>query len=206
MSFDHTLTIEIAQLLNRCAKLGMQDFASLIHICHYVLETEKLPGDIVEFGCYKGDTAKLITALTTKPLWVYDSFQGLPDTGETTAGEMASSVEALVENFQANKLRLPGIKKGWFSQWSPQDVPAQISFAHLDGDLYSSTMDSLRLIYDRLVPGAIVLIDDYDDRVNREWHGVRNATYEFFVDKAEKPVLLGGIQGQYLFKALIKKQ
>lgn len=206
MTFDHSASIRVAALVDKCAKLGMQDFASLMHISHYVLQTEKLPGAIVEFGCYKGDTAKLITALTTKPVYVYDSFQGLPNTGETTSGEMATSLESLVENFQTDGLRLPIIRKGWFNELLPQDLPEQISFAHLDGDLYSSTMDALRLVYGRLVPGAVVLIDDYDNRVNSAWPGVRNAVHEFFGNKAEKPVELGGTQGRYLLKAFIKKQ
>jgi O-methyltransferase len=206
MAFDHPRTVNISSLMSKCAALGMQDFASLIHISHYVLETAPLDGALVEFGCYKGDTAKLITALTTKPLYVYDSFAGLPDTGETTPGEMAVSINTLVENFQADNLRLPIIRKGWFNELSAQDLPEKISFAHLDGDLYSSTMEALRLVYGKLVPGAVLLIDDYDNRENREWHGPRNAVHEFFGNKAEKPVELRGINGDYLYKALIKKR
>lgn len=61
--------------------MGMQNFPRIIHICHYVLETESLGGAIVEFGCYAGDTAKLITELTNRPVHVYDGFQGLPGRG-----------------------------------------------------------------------------------------------------------------------------
>ncbi|HEX7403049.1 MAG TPA: TylF/MycF/NovP-related O-methyltransferase, partial [Usitatibacter sp.] len=33
----------------------------------------------------------------------------------------------------------------------------------LDGDLYESTWDALTALYDRVVPGGFVLIDDYGD-------------------------------------------
>ena len=34
--------------------------------------------------------------------------------------------------------------KGWFDQLSDREVPEQIAFAFLDGDFYSSIIDSLR--------------------------------------------------------------
>ena len=41
-----------------------------------------LPGDVVEFGCYRGETSVLLAeALSNTPdkwLWLYDSFEGLP--------------------------------------------------------------------------------------------------------------------------------
>ena len=41
-----------------------------------------------------------------------------------------------------------------------EEVPSQLSFAHVDGDLYASITDALELIYDRLAPGAICVVDD----------------------------------------------
>lgn len=37
---------------------GMQTFSRSIHICHYALMAQSIPGDIVEFGCFLGNTAK----------------------------------------------------------------------------------------------------------------------------------------------------
>ena len=44
---------------------------------------------------------------------------------------------------------------------TPAQVPDIISFAYLDGDYYHSVRDPLKLIWGRLSPGAIVLVDDY---------------------------------------------
>ena len=43
-----------------------------------------IPGDVVEFGCYKGTTSLFLARLlrerqVSKQLWLYDSFQGLPE-------------------------------------------------------------------------------------------------------------------------------
>jgi O-methyltransferase len=184
--------------------LGMQEFSRVIHICHYVLETQHLSGDIVEFGCHKGDTSKLISFISNKSLYVFDSFEGLPESIEQIpAGEMKVSIDELYNNFARDGIRTPYVKKAWFSDLKPEDIPEKISFAHLDGDLYQSTLDSLKLIYDRLVPGAVVLIDDYGH--DMYWPGVKIAALDFFKDKPEEVVELKGMRETLAYKALIKK-
>jgi len=183
--------------------IGMQDFSRVIHVCHYVLETQDLPGDMVEFGCYKGDTAKLMSFLSHKTLYVFDSFDGLPQSVENVPGEMKMPIHEFSENFTKSGIRMPYIRQGWFRDLTPEHLPEKISFAHLDGDLYDSTLDALKLIYDRLVPGAIVLIDDYGH--DKYWTGVEKAATEFFMDKPEKVVALKGMHGTLAYKALIKK-
>jgi O-methyltransferase len=183
--------------------IGMQDISRVIHLSHYILETQDLPGDMVEFGCYKGDTSKLMSFLSNKTLYVFDSFDGLPQSAENVPGEMKMPINEFAENFVASGIRMPHIRHGWFRDLTPEHLPEKISFAHLDGDLYDSTLDSLKLIYDRLVPGAIILIDDYGH--DKYWTGVKQATSEFFVDKPETVVELKGMQGTLAYKALIKK-
>ena len=198
--FDVNYSNSVANLLKLC--IGMQDFSRLVHVCHYVFETQKLEGDIVEFGCFVGNTAKLITSITTKQIYVYDSFEGLPESFEGHPGEMKVTSEALIQNFNNDNIRLPIIYKGWFNEIKPEQIPNKISFAHLDGDLYDSTIQPLNLIYNNIVPGGVILIDDYGADC---WYGVKKAAEEFFADKPETIVELSGINGQPSFKALIKK-
>lgn len=183
--------------------IGMQDISRVIHVCHYVLETQDLPGDMVEFGCYKGDTAKLMSFLSNKTLYVFDSFDGLPQSVENKPGEMKMPINQFADNFVNSGIRMPYIRQGWFRDLNAEHLPEKISFAHLDGDLYDSTLDSLKLIYDKLVPGAVILIDDYGH--DKYWTGVKQATLEFFADKPEKVVELKGMHGTLAYKALIKK-
>ena len=52
------------------------------------------------------------------------------------------------------------VLKGWFIDVLPSPGMGELSFLHVDGDLYESTRDALRL-YSRLRVGGAVYIDDY---------------------------------------------
>lgn len=206
-TYDVQRTVDCCDMMKRVATAAMQDFSRLAHICHYVLETQRLDGAIVEFGCCAGDTAKLIAAITNKEMHLYDSFKGLPDIpGTHIPGAMATTVRALTDNFQSEPLLQyrypPIIHPGWFSKISPDDVPQKISFAHIDADLYESTIQALNLVYPNLVPGGVILVDDY----GCDWFtGPKKATDEFFVGKPEKVKELGGVNGAKSLKAAITK-
>jgi len=132
-------------------------------------------GAVVEFGCYIGTTSLFIRRLldvhgSGAPLYVYDSFEGLPDkTGPDASpageqfktGELSVSKKEFIMQFKKAGLKLPRVTKGWFSDLTEADVPDDINFAYLDGDYYESIMTPLRLIWPKLRPGAIVVVDDY---------------------------------------------
>jgi O-methyltransferase len=204
MDWDFPKTQKVASIMNEVANVGMQDFSRLAHICHYVLEAQKLEGDMVEFGCWRGYTAKLMSELSDKKLHVYDSFEGLPYDGDGgIKGEMSNaSIELLTDLFLKDNVRLPEVYKGWFSDLEPEHIPEKIAFAHLDGDQYEGTLIPLKLIYDRLVPGAFVVIDDYKFP---KWTGVDRAVSEFLADKPEKVLELSGMNGSPGYKAVFVK-
>ena len=137
-----------------------------------------LDGDIVEFGCYRGDTSVLMKRVleknnSEKILWLYDSFEGLPaKTKEDAsvagdqfkAGELLVTKREVIEKFKRFGLRLPKIKKGFFEDLNPEeDVPEKIAFAFLDGDLYSSIKTSLKLVENRIAKDAIIIVHDYNN-------------------------------------------
>ena len=200
MTINVTPSNKAAELLFK--SIGMQDFSRLAHICHYVLETQSIEGDIVEFGCFSGSTAKLMSFISNKTVHVYDSFEGLPATEENKAGLMSVNVDSLINNFNYDQIRLPIIHKGWFNQLDLSDIPEKISFAHLDGDLYESIIQPLHLIYDKIQPSGIILIDDY---LHADWPGVEKAINEFLVDKPEKIISLKGLNESPGYKAMIQK-
>ncbi len=137
-----------------------------------------LPGDIVEFGCYVGTTSVYLGAKvkdTSRTLWLYDSFEGLPEKTvhdesplgvQFVAGELHATRRQLEENLRAARLNMAAIKikKAWFSDLTSADIPEAIAFAFLDGDYYRSVLDPLVLIWPRLAPGATVIIDDYGNQ------------------------------------------
>lgn len=153
--------------------------------------TADVPGDVVELGCYKGDTSLeferiLEKSQPKKRLWLYDSFEGLPaKTKEDNsvagdnfkAGELLVTKREVVMRFKKAGLKVPHIRKNFFENLDPeQDLPEQISFAFLDGDLYGSIKTSLELVWDKLDKNAIVVVHDYN---NPELPGVSKALEEW---------------------------
>ena len=156
---------------------------------------DELPGEVVEFGCYNGTTSLFLRRLlnlydNTKQLHLYDSFSGLPDKSikdasvagsDFKAGELKVSKRELIRNFKRANLKLPYIHKGWFSDLTAKEVPEQICFGFADGDFYDSIIDSLNIIWPRLVTKGRIVIDDYE---RSGLPGVSRAVNEFFADKS----------------------
>jgi O-methyltransferase len=143
----------------------------ILQLCEKSL-TQTTDGGVVELGCYVGTTALFLQRLLCgqRQLYIYDSFAGLPkkvgqDSSSVGAafveGELFASKKALIENFKKANLPLPRIIKGWFEELEPNQLPDKICFAYLDGDFYTSILSSLKLVWPKLVTGAIVVIDDY---------------------------------------------
>lgn len=133
-------------------------------------------GDVVEFGCYVGTTSVYLAKTildTDKKLFVYDSFEGLPEKtkedvsslGEPfKAGELCAPKKQFINNIIKAKVPMPRIKKAWFSELIGDDLPEKISFAFLDGDYYESIKTSLKLIEPKLSPDAVIIVHDYGNQ------------------------------------------
>lgn len=154
-----------------------------------------VPGAVVEFGCYVGTTSVHLAERlrdSGQELWLYDSFEGLPPkTSEDSSpageqfktGELLATKKQLIRNLTQAHVPLPHITKGWFSDLTDTDVPQQVAFAFLDGDYYHSVKDPLKLIWSRLSPGAIVVVDDY---ANEALPGAARAVNEWLAGHPAK--------------------
>lgn len=153
-------------------QVNEQEIIVIMRELQKTLQAE-IAGDVVEFGCYVGTTSVFLAdalAGSGRELWLYDSFEGLPEksvkdsspAGEQfRAGELFASKKQLIKNLRHHANTKTRIKKAWFSDLEPCDVPELIAFAFLDGDYYQSIIDPLQLIWPRLSPGATIIVDDY---------------------------------------------
>jgi Methyltransferase domain len=138
-------------------------------------------GHIVEFGVWKGYSTRVIRdelwrsgvwdgAQRRKRIYAYDSFDGLPANYENlSAGTFATAVPKL------NGVR---IVKGFFEDSLTPALAAeveQVSLAHLDADLYSSTACALEWLTPLLHAGSLLLFDEFlgedpaEERAFVEW-------------------------------------
>ena len=154
-------------------------------------------GDIVEFGCYVGTASlhishALLSQKSNRAFHVYDSFAGLPEKTaqdnspagtQFRAGELAATKHEFIKHFRRAGLPLPVIHKAWFNQLKDTDIPPKIAFAFLDGDFYQSIKESLYLIGEKLVNGAVVVVDDYQSEA---LPGARKAVDEWLQSKPYK--------------------
>ena len=167
--------------------------------------TENVPGDVVEFGCYMGDTsvkmAEVMQNWPEKWLWLYDSFEGLPEkTAEDKSGdgwafrpgELKANPVSVSSKFKKLNLPEPVIVKAWFNELDANDdLPGQISFALLDGDYYESIKVSLNLVAPKLNRGGKIIVHDYR---NSALPGSARAVNEFLENNPKyKLSLMSGL-------------
>lgn len=147
------------------------------------------PGDVIECGVFQGVTSILMAKLmeirqSDKKLFLFDSFQGLPEPDRRVDASLRfkkgawaanrKEVEALLA--KNNVLQRCVIYEGWFSE-TLQDLEdgQQFCFAYLDADLYSSTVDCLQHIWKRMGQFSVAVFDDY----HHPSGGVRKALDEW---------------------------
>lgn len=140
---------------------------------------EDVPGDIIEAGVWRGGASILARAVlavrgvTDRRVIVADSFEGLPPPDPSYAADRSSPLHTFpqlavsLEEVKANFARFGLLDdqvvflKGWFRDTMPLVPSESLAVMRLDGDLYESTIDPLRHLYDRLSAGGWVIFDDY---------------------------------------------
>jgi len=188
----------------------------LLELCEKSLAVD---GDVVELGCFRGDTSVLFEKIVEKynrdhqlvltksidppeihekflspkicdngfkRLWLYDSFEGLPEkTREDQSsagkyfqgGELKVSKYDVILKFKQRGLKVPIIKKAFFEDLDEtQDIPEKICFGFLDGDFYQSIKTSLELTVPKVGQNSILVVHDYN---NPELPGPSKAVDEF---------------------------
>ena len=155
----------------------------------YWLFTEvlTLPGDVAEFGVFHGQTSReLVRYLEArgiaKTVHLFDTFTGLPDLtdgdyeGRTYPGSYRPHLYLGIEE-DVRELLQPysqfAIHRGLFSDTGP-DFHTPLCFAHIDADLYAGTRDAIQICERVMIPGGVIVIDDY----GTEWLGVTRAVKE----------------------------
>lgn len=158
--------------------IGMKRMAN-VRACVESVIADGVPGDLIETGAWRGGSTIYMRAIlkahgeTGRTVWVADSFEGLPaydgryeaDAGDQhhTRDELAISVDDVRDNFRRYDLLDEQVQflVGWFSDTLPTAPIEQLAVLRLDGDMYSSTMDALDALYDKVSVGGYVIVDDY---------------------------------------------
>src|ERR1700721_1587932 len=186
----------------KSAAVSMLPLVRLDHLqdCVVTVLKERIPGDVLEAGVWRGGAAILMRAVlkvygvSDRCVWAADSFEGLPKPdaekypAEARAHEgvvmkpvlnhLAVSLEEVRSNFAAYDMLDEQVRflKGWFKDTLPVAPIEKLAVMRLDGDYYESTMDGLSNLYDKLSPGGYAIIDDYGEDT---WTYCRKAVDDF---------------------------
>ena len=131
----------------------------------------KLEGDLIECGVYRGFCSSVACNYTNfhninKKLFLFDTWDGIPpdqmDNGRKDIEnyKMPENLLKVEERFkyfpnvQIIKGRVPEVFKNI-------RVPSKISFLHLDMNSSIAEIGALEVLFEKMVPGSICLLDDF---------------------------------------------
>lgn len=166
------------------------------------LQTNNIPGEIIEAGCALGGSSILISKLKdiNRALYIYDVFEMIPAPGPNDTQDVHKRYEEIVsgESKGINNQSYYGYEKNLYSKVQNNLISYQIdvekmnihlikglvqetlkvqnviALAHIDVDWYDPVMTCLQRIYPMLSIGGSIVLDDY-----YSWGGCKKATDRF---------------------------
>ena len=186
----------------RTSPLPLRRRNRFLNLMRQFERTLGLDGLVVECGCFRGLSSFVMcsrlrqhdAAFSGRGYQIFDSFQGLSEPRPEDALGEAGGPHAI--DVQAGRFTAPlsEVKRAlasfpdieYFPGWIPAAFPtdgAPCRFVHVDVDLYQPTKDSLEHFWPRLVPGALMVCDDYN------WPGGKRAVDEFCGERGIKAEL-----------------
>lgn len=164
------------------------------------IDQHSIPGDIVECGVYRGGQmmCAALTCQQPRHFWLYDTYTGMSDPGpyDIRKGVHATKLTKWRKhtvNHNWCRADFDVVQQNLSTVMSPSqftmikgDVcqtlqqgpwPERIAFLRLDTDWYDSTRAELEVLYPRVVPGGLVVFDDY-----HSWDGAKKAVDEYFAN------------------------
>jgi Macrocin-O-methyltransferase (TylF) len=163
-----------------------------------------IPGDLVEIGVYRGNSARLLAVLARRArrrLYLFDTFSGFHERNlrGTDSDKKISFKNTSLERVKRlvnldNVVYVPGV---FPDSVSTIELPEQFAVVHLDCDLYEPTKAGLEEFYSHVSPGGLVIVHDYG---SGHWPGVRMAVDQFLSGRPERPILLSDKSGTALIR------
>lgn len=186
---------------------------SLLRAVDYVVD-QPVEGAFVECGVWRGGSVMVMArrllerGAEDRELWLYDTFAGMTapteDDVEATTGTTAQALLdttdvgdgnnvwciAGIDDVRANvastgyAMERVRFVQGDVAVTLTEQVPERIALLRLDTDWYESTRIGLEVLYPRLSPGGVCILDDYG-----HWQGARKAVDEYFAQHGFRPLM-----------------
>ncbi|MCB4809755.1 tetratricopeptide repeat protein [Methylovorus menthalis] len=154
-----------------------------------------IKGLVLEFGVRHGNSIRQLVQLVGQEAHGFDSFQGLPEDWHAESRGSYSTKGVIPKVPPLVKLHA-----GWFDETLPAFIEKHVGPARLiniDCDIYSSTKTVLDTLAERIVPGTVLIFDEYIG--NEHW---REDEYKAF----QEAVAAYGWRYEYLAVSFFTKQ
>lgn len=143
-----------------------------LQACVESVVRDGVDGDLIEAGAWRGGASLLMRATLDslgaheRTVWVADSFQGFPLSGEEDDLGAFDFLAVSAEEVQASFKRFgldEGVRllPGFFEQTLPDVSGQRWSAVRLDADTYETTLHALRCLYPGLSAGGHLIVDDF---------------------------------------------
>jgi hypothetical protein len=147
--------------------------------CWAARQALRRDGDLIECGCYKGTTSRILLDaldLGDRRFFLYDLFEHDPSMPHHA---MAEHGPGLYEAVKARFATFPNVQvvRGSVPESFAQGLPDKIAFALIDMNNAPAEIGALAAIAERLVPGAVIVLDDYGALPYRAQHQAEKAWF-----------------------------
>jgi len=150
-------------------------------VCWAARRALRLQGDLVECGCYKGVTARIVADVvalgaTGRRFYLYDLFE---HDAAMAHHAMPEHSRELYDQACRRFADMPNVHviKGKVPDSFAQGAPDRIAFLHLDMNSAAAELGALEALFARMAPGAAIVFDDYGWLAYRDQ---KTAEDEFF--------------------------
>ncbi len=135
-------------------------------------QVRELPGNVAEFGVYRAGCARMILGTARlsagTSYHLFDTFAGIPDAALTAreeeegyAGRLADTSIELVQQLLGRWREALVFHVGDVFETIPKADTGDLSLVHMDLNASAPTKVALEFAYPRLVPGGVIVLDDY---------------------------------------------
>lgn len=190
-------------------------------VCH--VHRANIQGSIVECGVWRGGNMLLAASAlqslgdTSRDLYLYDTFEGMTKPTDIDCDYLGQAAGTLLAQAPRGagiwcEAGINDVKRtmngsgypaermhfiqGPVEETIPRVIPVAIAVLRLDTDWYESTKHELHHLFPRLVPGGVLIIDDYG-----HWQGARRAVDEYLLEQDIKALL---VRVDYTCRVMVK--
>jgi hypothetical protein len=200
---------------------GFKRRARFYNLVNFLKSTNHLEGAVIECGCWKGLSSYLMCnylkagqpGFSGSNYHIFDSFEGLSSPSPedlitinlvdsfrdrmNTFFKSAGAYSAPIDHVKKVLSDFPQIRyhKGWLpGALAGVDFP-EIKFLHIDLDLYGPIYGTLKMLYPGVVPGGVVVCDDYGSLY---WPGAKQAVEVFAEESGAEFISLSSGQAVFI--------